>query len=62
MISTKEGMIMKTLTNSTGEKEARFHNIHDMLTIKPPMSAWPREVNEYIYQPSLTPSFEFSEV
>ena len=57
MLSTKEGITMKMLTDSMGEIEARLHNIPGMLTRKPPMSAQPKEMNEYIYQPSLKPSF-----
>lgn len=55
MLSREEGITMKTLTDSVGDREARLCNTHDMLTIKSLMSARPKEMNEYIYQPSLKP-------
>lgn len=57
MLSRKEGITMKTLTDSVRERKARLRNIHDMLTTKSPVSARPKEMNEYIYQSSLKPSF-----
>lgn len=37
------------------EREARLHNIHDMLPRKSPVFARPKEMNGPIYQISLKP-------
>lgn len=52
MLARKEGTTMR-LTDFMGWGEARRHSVHDLLTIKPPVSARPKEMNGYLYQPSL---------